>query len=301
MPLTGVLGPLIEPGLVSSSPVRTALAVGAVVAVVSGLVGVFTVIRGQSFAGHSLADIGTAGGSAAYLVGANLLLGFVAMNLIAAAVMGGIGIHRPRGRDVATGIVLGASLGLAALFLYWDTTSTSTTGATVGVLFGSVFTLSPSMVPFVAVLAVVAVAAIVALYRPLLLSSLSTELAAARGVPVRLVSVAYLLALAVAVSLSAVTIGAILSTALLIGPAATALRITRRAGHAMAIAAFVGVVAVLLGVVFAYDSYDWLPNHHDLPVSFFIVTLVVLFYLLTSLVAGRVEQRRARAGEEVGP
>jgi len=105
--------PLFEPGFFSSEPVHVALAVGAIAAVVSGVVGVFTVIRGQSFAGHALSDIGTAGGSAAFLVGASTLYGFVAFNVVAAAVMELIGIRKPRGRDLATGIVLGASLGLA--------------------------------------------------------------------------------------------------------------------------------------------------------------------------------------------
>ena len=103
---------LFEPGFFSSEPVQVALVVGAITAVVSGIVGVFTVIRGQSFAGHALSDIGTAGGSAAFLVGASTLYGFVAFNVVAAAVMELIGIRKPRGRDLATGIVLGASLGL---------------------------------------------------------------------------------------------------------------------------------------------------------------------------------------------
>ena len=120
--LTAVLAPLFEPGFFSSVPRSTsALIVGAIVAVVSGVVGVFTVIRGQSFAGHAFSDIGTAGGSAALLVGASTLYGFVTFNVLAAGVMELIGIRRPRGRDLATGIVLGASLGLAALFLYEDT------------------------------------------------------------------------------------------------------------------------------------------------------------------------------------
>ena len=113
--------PLFEPGFFSSEPVQVALVVGAIAAVVSGIVGVFTVIRGQSFAGHALSDIGTAGGSAAFLVGASTLYGFVAFNVVAAGVMELIGIRKPRGRDLATGIVLGASLGLAALFLYEGT------------------------------------------------------------------------------------------------------------------------------------------------------------------------------------
>lgn len=268
------------PGLFSSGPVQVALTVGGVVAVVSGIVGVFAVMRGQSFAGHSLADIGTAGGSAAYLVGTDLLTGFVAMNLVAALVMGLIGIQRPRGRDLATGIVLGGALGLAALFLYEDSTRTTTTGATLSVLFGSVFTVSASTIPFVVVLAVVALLVVGLSYRPLLLSSVSPDLAAARGVRVSLVNVSYLLALAIAVSLSAVTIGAILSTALLIGPAAAALRLTNRAGRAMVLAAVLGVAATWLGVVLAYDSYDWPPRHQGWPVSFLVVAVIFVIYLL---------------------
>jgi zinc/manganese transport system permease protein len=268
-----------------------ALIVGGVVAVVSGVIGTFTVMRGQAFAGHSLADIGTAGGSAAFLVGVSPLYGFVTMNLIAAGAMELIGIRRPRGRDLATGIVLGAALGLAALFLYWDTTHSSTTGATINVLFGSIFELPSSLVPVIALFSVVATGIVLVSYRPLLLSSLSPDLAATRGVPVRLVGIGYLLALAVAVSLSAVTIGAILSTALLIGPAAAALRLTKRAPLAMAIAAAIGVAATWLGILLAYDSYDWTPGR-GWPVSFFVVSLVFAFYLAIHLSVGRTTAGR---------
>jgi zinc/manganese transport system permease protein len=294
--VTAVLSPVFEPGFFSSGPVQVALAVGGVVAVVSGMVGTFTVMRGQSFAGHSLADIGTTGGSAAYLVGVSPLFGFVAMNVMAAGAMELIGIRRPRGRDLATGIVLGAALGLAALLLYWDTTSTSTTGATVNVLFGSIFTLSSSLVPIIVAFSLVSVGLVVVGFRPLLLSSVDPDLAAVRGVRVRLVGVGYLIALALAVSLSAVTIGAILSTALLIGPAATALRLTRRTGIAMAVAAGVGVAATWLGILLAYDSYYWPPRDHAGPVSFFVVALIFLFYLLVQATPGR---RRGRGREAV--
>jgi zinc/manganese transport system permease protein len=281
--VTGFLSPLIEPGFFANAPVQTALLVGGIVAVVSGVVGTFTVMRGQSFAGHSLADIGTAGGSAAFLLGISPLFGFVAMNLLAAGVMESIGIRRPRGRDLATGIVLGAALGIAALFLYLDTTSSSTTGATVNVLFGSIFTLPSSLVPFIAIFSVVAMGLVLAMYRPLILSSVSSDLAKAQGVPVRLVGIGYLVALAVAVSLSAVAIGAILSTALLIGPAATALRITNRTGYAALIAAAIGMAATWLGVLLAYDSYYWFPTGGGWPVSFFVVTVVFLVYLVSQV------------------
>ncbi len=282
---------LFEPGFFSSDPVHVALVVGAITAVVSGTVGVFTVIRGQSFAGHAFSDIGTAGGSAAVLVGASTLYGFVAFNVIAAAVMELIGIRKPRGRDLATGIVLGASLGLAALFLYEDTVTSSTTGATVNVLFGSIFTLPPGITVVMAALGVASVALITVLYRPLLLSSVSDELAAARRVPVRLVGAGYLLALALAVSMSAVTIGAILSTALLIGPAAIALRLVSWSGMAIVVAAGVGVVACWVGTVIAYDSTVW-AGGNGWPVSFCIVAVIFVLYFLSGAFARLRKDRR---------
>jgi zinc/manganese transport system permease protein len=278
---------IIAPGFFSSSSVELALAVGAVVAIVAASVGVFTVIRGQSFAGEALGDIGATGGSSAYLVGIAPLWGFVAISVAAAGIMELIGIQRARGRDLATGIVLGVSLGLAALILYLVTTSGTMTGATVTILFGSIFALDTSTLPLVAVFGAVALAIIFALYRPLLLVSASPELAAAHRLPVRLIGSLYLLAMALAVALSADTIGAILSTALLVGPAATALVLTRRPGHAIVAAAAIGVGAMWLGILLAYDSYDWPPLHHGWPVSFFVVTLVLIAYLGSRIISGR--------------
>jgi zinc/manganese transport system permease protein len=272
---------LFEPGLLGSGPVRTALLVGAVVAVTSGVIGVFTVIRGQSFAGHSLADVATTGGSGAFLVGLNQFWGFLIAGIAAAALMEGIGVQRRRGRDVATGVVLGAALGAAALFLYLDTQQTSTTGASFTVLFGSIFVISPDTVPALIASGIVALIAVAVLARVLLLTSLSADLARARGVRVTVVGIAYLAALAISVSLAAVAIGAVLSTALLIGPAATALRVTRSPVRAMAVAAITGLAATWLGIVLAYDSYYWPPYGHGWPVSFFVVALVLLGYLLS--------------------
>ena len=284
------LTPIFAPGFFDSEAVRIAIGVGALVAVVTGVVGVFTVLRGQSFAGEALGDIGTTGGSGAFLLGVGPLWGFVAINVVAAAAMELIGIQRPRGRDLATGIVLGAGIGLAALFLYLDTTYNNTTGAAVTILFGSVFAISSSTVPLIAGLSLLVLALMLTLYRPLLLSSVSAEMAAARGIPVRLIGACYLLALALATALAAITIGTILSTALLVGPAASALRLTKRPLAAMLTAVGIGVAVMWAGIVLAYDSYDWPPAGHGWPVSFFVVTLVFVLYLLSGL--GELRNRR---------
>ena len=294
--MTHLLSMVIEPGFFGNGPVRVALVAGGVVALVSGIVGLFTVLRGQAFAGHALADVGATGGSGAFLVGVNPLWGFVGIGVLAAGIMEMIGIRRPRGRDVATGIVLGAGLGLAALFLYWDATFTNTTGATISVFFGSMFVISASTVPAIVVFSLLALGVVVLLYRPLLLSSVSTDMASVRGVPVRATGVLYLLAMAVAVSLAALTIGAILSTALLVGPAATAMRLTSRTGLAAILSGLIGVAATWLGILLAYDSFYWPPVQHGWPVSFFVVTLVFVFYLLAQLPAVGARAQRARTG-----
>jgi len=287
-----ILTGMFEPGLFTSEPVRVAVTVGGLVSLVSAVVGVFTVIRGQSFAGHSLGDLGTTGGSGAFLAGVNPLWGFITFALVGAGTMELFGIRRQRGRDVATGIVLGSGLGIAALFLYLGTTWSNTTGATITILFGSMFVIRASMIPVFVLLAISALALVGALYRPLLLSTVSPDIASARGVPVRAVGILYLLAMAVAVSLSCVTIGAILSTAVLIGPAAAALRLTKRPGLAVVWAALIGVAVTWLGILLAYDSFYWPPAGRGWPVSFFVVTLVFVVYLVADLLG----RRRTRSG-----
>jgi len=293
---------IFEPGLLSSGPVRTALLVGAIVAITSGIIGVFTVIRGQSFAGHSLADVATTGGSGAFLIGLNQFWGFLAAGAAAAAVMEAIGVQRRRGRDVATGVVLAAALGAAALFLYLGTQQTSTTGASFTILFGSIFVITSDTVPVLIASGIVALLLVAVLARVLLLTSLSPDLASARGVNVRLIGAVYLIALAISVSLSAVAIGAILSTALLIGPSATALRLTRSPVRAMAASAVAGVAATWVGIVLAYDSYYWPPHGRGWPVSFFVVALVLVGYLLTYLRRPRrLVPRSPHEGAECSP
>lgn len=273
---------LLQPGFFSSQPVHTALLVGGGAAIVSAIVGVFTVIRGQAFAGHALADISSAGGAAAFLTGINPLLGFLIMALIGGAGMEAFGVKAARERDLVTGVVTGAGLGLAALLLYLTVTTTSARGAAITVMFGSMFSISAMIVPLALAVGLGALVLVGLLYRPLLLTSLDAELAKVQGIRTRGIELAFLLMLALAVALSAITVGAILSTALLIGPAATALRLADRPGRALLLAPLIGLAATFAGILIAYDSYGW-TGGHGWPVSFCIVTLIFLAYLATGL------------------
>jgi zinc/manganese transport system permease protein len=284
---------VFEPGFFASAPVHVAAVIGGVVAVVSAVTGVFTVMRGQSFGGHALGDVSAAGGSGALLVGFSPIAGFVGLGIVGAGVMDLIGVQRLRGRDLATGIVLGAAIGLSALFLYVDTRSSATTGATQQILFGSIFTATGGTIAVVVILGALALGTVAIICRPLLLATVSPDIAAARGIRVRLVGIAYMLALAVSVGLSSVATGAILSTALLIGPAAAALRLTRRVSSALLVACLIGVAATWLGILLTYDSYYWGHTRQGLPVSFFIVAVVFVAYLLSGLYSRRTARHRA--------
>ncbi len=287
---------IFEPGFFTNGPVRVALIIGAVTAVVSSVVGVFTVIRGQSFAGHALTDVATTGGSGSFFFGINPLVGFIGGGVLGAGAMDVIGVERVRSRDVATGVVLGSATGLAALFLYLDTTKSATTGATQQILFGSIFSVDPSIITWVVIVSVVTLAVLATIYRPLLLSSFSAELTRARGINLRGVGLAFMLTMAVSVGLSAIAVGSILSTALLIGPAAAAVRLTTSVRSAMSLAGLIGVLSVGLGILFAYDSFYWLPSSQGLPVSFFIVGLIFVTYLVSGLSVVRRGVGRVSAG-----
>jgi zinc/manganese transport system permease protein len=288
---------IFEPGFFSSGPVHTAAVIGAVTAIVSAIVGIFTVVRSQSFAGHALTDVATTGGSGAFLLGISPLTGFIGGGIVGGGAMELIGVERARSRDVATGVVLGAATGLSALFLYLDTTRSATTGATQQILFGSIFTIDPSIVPIVVILSAATLLVVGVIYRPLLLSSVSPELASARGISLRVIGLLFMFALAVSVGLSSIAIGSILSTALLIGPAATAVRLTRNLRTAMVAACILGITTTWLGILFAYDSAYWEPSSQGLPVSFFIVAIVFLLYLVSGLSFVRRLAGRRDGGE----
>ena len=241
---------------------------GTVVAVAAGAIGYFVVLRGSAFAAHALSHIGFAGAAGAVVVGLNPVLGLLAFTLGSGVAIGALG-SRLRGRDVTIGIVLAWMLGLGVLFIslyrgYAD--------EAYAILFGSVLGISQDQVLATAVAGLVTVAALVAVYRPLLFSSVDEDLARARGVPVTGLSMAFMAILAVAVSEAVQVVGVLLIFALVVTPAAIAVRLTSRPGVAIAIGVALALLFTWLGLAIAYFS----PH----PVSFFITSLAFLTYLL---------------------
>jgi zinc/manganese transport system permease protein len=232
-----------------------AFAAGTVVAVVAGLVGYVLVLRGQAFAGHALGHLGFSGATGAALLGWPPLPGLVAMTVLGGISMGLLG-ERAGERDVAIGVVLSASLGLGLLFLHFYTGQAASAAA---LLFGNLLGVEAGAIWGLLALGVAALLALSAMLRPLLFATLQPELAEARGVPMRPVSVAFLAVAALAVSLCAQVVGVLLVFTLLVAPAAAAQRLARGVGAGMALSAALAVGAAWGGLALSYWT-DWPPS-----------------------------------------
>ena len=271
---------------------RTAFLASGIVAVLSGLVGYFLVLRNQTFAGHALSHVGFTGATGAILIGIPSLWGLVGFTLLAGLAMGALG-ERLSARDVAIGMTLSLALGFGLLFLHFYTAFATQATA---LLFGNVLGVDRSALAALAALAGLSVAALAFISRPLLFASLQPELAEARGLPMRLLSTAFLGIVAVAVSESAQIVGVLLVFTLMVGPGAASRNLTPRFGAGIALAAVLAVAEAWGGLVLAWVT-DW-------PVSFWITALSAAIYgaslaAAPALAALRALTRR-RAARAIG-
>jgi zinc/manganese transport system permease protein len=246
------------------------------------VVGIFVVLRGVTFAAHSLAQVGFAGAAGALLLGVDPLWGLLLFALGGAAGMGVLGA-RDHDRDVTTALVLVASLGLGALFLALNGTYAS---AAFSLLFGSIVGISRAQVAVMGALALACLVTLGMLARPLLLASVNAELAAARGVPVRLVSVLFLVVVGVAAAATVPIAGTLLLFALLVGPAAAALRLASGLGWAVLLSVALSTSTAWLGISLAYAT-GW-------PAGSFIAAIAAIAYAASRAVTTR--GRRGRPG-----
>ncbi len=260
---------------------RHAFLAGSLVAAVAGAVGFFLILRNLAFAGHALSHVGFAGATGAVLVGASPLWGLLAFTLAAAVVMGFLG-ERLRGRDVAVGIILSLALGLGVLFLYFYTSHATQATA---ILFGNVLGVDRQTLWALAGLTGVSLGVLGLISRPLLFATLAPELAEAKGVSVRWVAVLYLVIVAVAVAEAAQVVGVLLVFALMVAPAAAALRLTTRVAWGVALSVLLALGETWVGLALAYWT-DW-------PTTFWIVFLSCSAYFLSLLKRAGGPARRA--------
>ncbi|WP_428485823.1 metal ABC transporter permease [Rhodopila sp.] len=250
---------------------RDAFAAATVVAIVSGAVGYFLVLRGQTFAGHALAHVGFTGATGAVLFGIAPIWGLVLLTVAGGIGMGLLG-DRLAQRDVAIGIVLALSLGFGLLFLHFYTAFAAQATA---LLFGNVLAVDVNTVWTLLALGVVSLTALAVISRPLLFASLQPELAEAKGVSLRTYSVLFLAIVALATAECAQIVGVLLVFTLMVCPAAAAQRLTSGVGKGVLLSAALALVEAWLGITLAFYT-DW-------PSSFWITALSAGVYLLTVL------------------
>jgi zinc/manganese transport system permease protein len=232
---------------------RNAFLGGTSVALVAGLVGYFVVLRAQVFTGDALSHVAVTGALGALAVGLDLRVGLFVATIAVGAGMAWLG-DRGRADDVVIGSVFSWILGVGVLFLAIYTTSRSAANGSAGisVLFGSIAGLSAGEARFAAAVALIVVGAVAVIARPLLFASVDASVAAARGVPVRLLGVGFLVLVGVTAAEATQAVGALLLLGLLAAPAGAALQLTARPYRGMALSAGLAVASMWGGLVLGY-------------------------------------------------
>ena len=264
--------------------VQNAVVAGVVIAVVSGVVSRFVAARSMSFAVHALAELGFTGAAGAILVGVSPVLGLLGGTFVTAMFIGALGV-RARERDTVVGVVMAFGLGLGVLFLSLYPRYATQAFA---ILFGSITGVSTADLVLLVAIGVATLLALVAVHRPLTFATVDPDVAAARGVPVAALSVAFLLILAAAVAEAVQVVGVLLILTLLITPGATAERLTARPDRAIAWSVGIAVASVLGGIVLSLVT--------NLPVSVFVTSLSFVFYLGARFVPGPLASWRQPRG-----
>ena len=270
-PFTGIGHMLSEPFI------ARALLAGTFVALASGLVGYFVVLRRQVFAGDALSHVAFTGAVAALAIGVDLRAGLFVACVGFAGGLAALGRAGAAGRadDVVIGSAFAWILGLGVLFLTLYTTSRSAGGdgkAGVSVLFGSIFGLSASQAYVAAGIGLGIAAVVLAIARPLLFASVDEPVAAARGVPVRMLATGFLILLGVTAAEATQAVGSLLLLGLLAAPAGAAIRLTDRPYRALALSAGFAVASIWLGLALAYAA-------PSLPPSFAIMAVATAIFV----------------------
>jgi zinc/manganese transport system permease protein len=248
---------------------------GAVLGLVGGLIGVLVMQRDMAFAVHGISELSFAGAAAALLIGVDVVTGSIVGSLIAAALIGWLGA-RARDRNSIIGVLMPFGLGLGILFLsLYDGRSANR----FSLLTGQIVSVQSGQLGWLVVISLLVLLGLLAIWRPLRFDSLDPQSAAARGVPTTAVSLAFMLLLGLVVAVAVHIIGALLVMALLVTPAAAAMRIATGPLAVPLLAALFGFVSAVGGILLAIAG--------TLPVSPYITTISFVIYLVCRAVGSR--------------
>jgi zinc/manganese transport system permease protein len=257
---------------------------GTVIAILAGVTGYFVVLRRSAFAAHAFSDLGFAGATGVILVALAPIEGLLAGSILGALAIAALG-RRSYNRDIVVGIVLAFALGLGLLF---NSLYTGNITSAYSILFGEILTISTFNVLLTSYGGIGVLVFLAFLYRPLLFASLDEDVAEAKGLPMLLIGIVFMLVVAVAVSFAVLVTGTLLIFSLMVTPAATAQYIARRPQQAILVSVAIAFAATWSGLVIAfYTSY---------PVSFYITGEVFVLYIIVRILNWALKWRvRARS------
>jgi zinc/manganese transport system permease protein len=265
--------------------VHNSLIAGAVVGVVGGLISVFVMMRDLPFAVHGISELSFAGAAGALLIGVNVVVGAVTGSVLAAVVIGALGV-RARERNSIIGVLMPFGLGLGVLFLalYKGRSANK-----FGLLTGQIVAIDTPQLSWLLGVGAVVLVSLLVLWRPLRFASLDPEVAAARGVPVGLLSPIFMLVLGLAIAASVQIVGALLVLSIVCTPAAAAMRVTASPRATVVLSVVFATVSMVGGTLLALGS--------SIPISPYVTTISFACYLGCRLVGSRrgrrVDTRRA--------
>ncbi|WP_445153949.1 metal ABC transporter permease [Arthrobacter sp. Hor0625] len=268
--------------------VQNSIWAGAVLGLLGGLVGTFVMKRDLAFAVHGISELSFAGAAFALLVGADVVLGSLAGSVVAALLLGLMGV-RARDKNSTIGVLMPFGLGLGILFL---SLYEGRAANKFGLLTGQIVSVGTVQLQVLAVAALVVMLALIAIWRPLTFASVDPRVAAARGVPVRGLALGFMLLLGVSVALSIQIVGALLVLALLITPAAAALRVSSSPRLVVALSVVFAVTATVGGILLALGG--------RLPISPYVTTLSFLIYVICRIIGG-IRDKRGYNGRTLQP
>lgn len=252
--------------------VQQALLAAALLGLVAGLIGPFIVMRQMSFAVHGSAELSLTGAAFALLAGFDVGIGALVGSALAAALFGILG-QRARERDSVIGVVLAFGLGLAVLFIHLYP---GRTGTSFALLTGQIVGVGYSGLVMLAVVCVLVIVVLGICYRPLLFATVDPDVAAARGVPVRVLGIVFAALVGVVAAQAVQIVGALLVMSLLITPAAAAARVVSAPAAAIATSVLFAEFAAVGGIVLSLAP--------GVPVSVFVAAISFLIYLFCWLV-----------------
>ena len=253
--------------------VYNSLLAGALLALIGGLVGVFVMTRELSFAVHGIAELSFAGAAIFLLIGLDVVMGSVFGSLIAAAIIAFLGDRaKDRNSIVAVLMPFGLGLGILALSLYPGRAANK-----FGLLTGQIVAVDDPKLASMAAMTFVVLVAMVLIWRPLSFASLDSEVAAARGVPVKALGIVFVMVLGIAVAAAVQVVGALLVLALLVTPAASALRLSSSQLWVPILSVVFALISMVGGILLALGG--------SLPISPFVTTISFTIYLIARVVA----------------